>query len=273
MSRQVWAAIACLVVIALGVGGIAFNGDIYDTRSPIYGLVKRITPQDDYQRAEDYARMMRAQDLDGLKRESVLPLAPNFSSLVTQVADTYPPTEPIASAPIRYSLAASSDGRRSATVVINHRYADGSAIFTTTVLDKTTNKVQMFTLSKYSAANIAALRLDPLNANGTQDFTLFAASIVFMFTLVTLYACLAAKGVKWKWLWFFFITAGVTGLRFNWMTQALSFALIDIRWGAAGYFQNLFEPAYIYINFPVGALLFWLTRGKPKPANFIQSAA
>ena len=58
-----------------------------------------------------------------------------------------------------------------------------------------------------------------------------------------------------------------TGVQFNWATQAVNFVLLDIRWGAAGYFQNLYQAATIYINVPLAALVYWLTRRRKRSAK------
>jgi hypothetical protein len=57
-------------------------------------------------------------------------------------------------------------------------------------------------------------------------------------------------------------------LQFNWLTHAVAFVLVDIRWGAAGFFQYLFAPATIYINFPLGAVVYWIVRRRrPLPRS------
>lgn len=258
MKIRFWPAFVCLLVVALGAGGIWLNGDPYDTRSPIYGFIGRVTPPADLALVEAYGDLMRTQDYEGLKRASAPGmLSDEVFKAVPRIAGYYPAETPKAVAPIQYALTASSDGNNTAMVTVNHVYSDG-VVLTVTKFDQKSRKVTSFTLRRLTAENMAALRFDPLSANSTQLAILGLACAVFAFTLITLYSCLAAAGVKWKWLWFLFITAGVCSLRFNWMTSVMSFAAIDIRWGAAGYWQNLLEPAMVYINFPLGAVVYWL---------------
>lgn len=261
MTRQAWAAIVCLFVLLLSVGGVLFTGDMYGTRSPIYGFVAHVAPKADVDRAEAYSRMMRRQDLAGLRQASRPDVVnDDFDRAVPLAASYYPKSEPVAVAPISYTRKVVSDGTNLSIIVINHRYADGSVILTTTTTDLNTGKVVAFNLHKMTAADLHEIRFDPIAANGTQGLFLLVAAGVFLFTLATAYACLATPGVTWKWLWFIFIMAGIGSLRFDWLSQVVRFAPIDIRWGAAGYFQQLFAPAIVYINFPLGAVIYWLNR-------------
>ncbi len=267
MTRKIWAAIICLLVLAISVGGIAFNGgNVYDTRSPMATVMKHIAPKADIDRAETYGQLMRHQDIDGLRKVTRPDiLNADFYKAVPQIAAYYPKEEPISTAPNQYSRSIATGGINTSTIVIAHKYADGSVIVTTTITDVNQGKVQLFNLHKMTVADLNSIEFNAWQANITQATMLIIACAVFIFTLATAYVCLATPGIKLKWLWFIVIMAGIGSLRFNWMTQVLNVVPVDIHWGAAGYWQMLFEPAVLYVNFPLGAVIYWLTRRKIKP--------
>lgn len=268
MTRKIWAAIICLLVLALSVGGFAFNGgNIYDTHSTMAAFMGRIAPKADIDRAEAYGQLMRRQDLDGLRKVTHPDiLNADFYKAVPEIAAYYPKEEPASVAISQYSRSMATGGVNTSTIVILHKYADGSVVLTTTITDVTTAKVKLFNLHALTVADLKSIEFNPLQANATQATMLAIACAVFIFTLAAAYVCLTTPGVKLKWLWFIFIMAGIGSLRFNWMTQVLSVVPVDIHWGAAGYWQILFGPAVLYINFPLGAVIYWLTRRKIKPA-------
>jgi len=269
MTRKIWAAIVCLLVLALSIGGFAFNGgDVYDTHSPMAAFMKRVAPKADIDRAEAYGELMRHQDLNGLQKASRPDiLTADFYKAVPEIAAYYPQSDMVSMAPNQYSRSVATGGVNTSTIVILHKYADGSVVLTTTTTDIATAKVQAFNIQKMTAAELKSTEFNPLQANVTQAVVLAIACAVFVFTLVTAYACLSTPGVKLKWLWFIFIMAGTGSLRFNWMTQVLNVVPVDIHWGAAGYWQVLLGPPILYINFPLGALIYWLIHRKFKPAS------
>lgn len=266
MTRKVWAAIVCLLILAVSIGGFLVRGDMYDTHSPVYRFVARITPKAEIDRAEAYGLLVQHQDMNGLRQASDPKMVdPNFDAAIAHIATFYPMSAPTSVAPVQYSRTASTGGVNVSQITITHTYADGSVMLTTTVTNMNTGKVMGFNLRKLSPADLRKLRFDPWHATATQAALLAAAAAVFLFTLATAYVCLETPGLKWKWLWFLFIMAGIGSLRFNWLTLAMQVTPIDIRWGASGFFQMLLQPAVVYINLPIGALIFWLTGRNLKP--------
>jgi hypothetical protein len=264
MKREAWAKLVCLLVLMISVAGFAFNGDPYNTHSWIYAFVARVAPKDEVAQAKAYQDLIRRGDISGL-RQATRPDVLNdaFYGAVAKVAALYPKAQPISIAPVQYSHTVATGGVNVSIVVLTSDYADGGVALSTIYIDHVGGKVQGFNVTVYSAADRRKLSFDPLNVSTTQAAFLVLATLVFLFTLVTAYKCLAAPKLKLKWLWFIFIMAGVVSLRLNWLTQTISIAPLDIRWGAAGYWQLLLEPVTIYINFPLGAVVYWITRRKP----------
>ena len=261
MKREIWARLACALILMISVAAFAFNGDPYNTHSWIYSFVARIAPKDEVARAEAYNKLIREQDINGL-RQATRPDVLNgaFWGAVAKISTLYPRTQPVSVAPALYSRTVASGGVDVSTIVLTSDYAGGEVALSTIYIDNLSGKVQGFNVTVYSASDRRALGFDPLHASMTQAAFLIMAVLVFLFTLATAYKCLATPKVKWKWLWFIFIMAGVVSIRLNWLTQAVSVAPIDIRWGAAGYWQALFGTVTIYVNFPLGAVMYWMMR-------------
>jgi hypothetical protein len=260
MTRRIWAAIACFIVLGLSLAGFTGVGDEYDTHAPVYAYVEHVVPKARYDQAEAYTRAVQRDDvpvLDAMSDPSIL--NKNFYTVIPTLAKYYPAGAPRSAGPLQYGVTAYTDGRRFSFVVINHVYADGSAMLATTTFNEANGKVIGFNIHLMTPADLKSIRFDPLAANGTQAAFLAMALAIIAFTTFTLYRCLATPKLRWKWLWFLFITAGIASLRFNWMTQVVQAVPIDIHWGAAGIYQLIFEPATLYLNLPIGALVFWLT--------------
>jgi len=259
MTRKIWATVAVIIAAVLALAGFAGMGDYYDTRHPIYAFVGHFVPKDQHDRAEAYAAAMQRQDLTTLKAMSEpAMMSPDFYAAVPRIAAYIPAGRPISTGPIEYSVTANTNGQRTAVLMINHVYPNGGVVFTTTVFNQLDGKVVGFNVRALTPADVKSVRFNPLAANPTQAAVLIVALLLIAFTLATLYRCLSLPGVRFKWLWFIFITAGIGSLRFNWMTQTVDFSLLDIHWGAGGVYQQLFMPATIYLNAPVGAVVFWL---------------
>jgi len=263
MTRKTWAGIAVLIVAILQLAGFFGTSDYYDTRHPIYAFVGQFVPKDRRDRAEAYTTAMQRQDvatLNAMTDPSVLNA--DFYASVPKIAQYFPAAKPVSEGALQYSVTSSTDGRSTATLVTNHVYPNGGVVFTTVYFNQVNGKIQGFQLRSLAPADLKALRFRPLEANGTQAAFLGAVLAVIAFGLITLYRCLATPGVRLKWLWFIFITAGICSLRFNWLTQLIGFAPIQVQWGPAGIYQGLLEPATLYINAPVGAIAWWLARAR-----------
>ena len=267
MKKPVMPAIISLVALVLILSGFIWSGDMYSVDAPIYAFVGHFTSKAEYDRAEAYSAAVQKQDMSTLTKLSDPALmTDDFKAIVPQIAGYYPQQSPKSAGVLQYTVAVATGMPRTATLVINHEYNDG-VLLTTTSIDQTTGKVRGFYIHRLTNKDLEKIRFNPLQANSTQLLVLTIALANILFTVFTLYRCLSTKGVKLKWLWFVFITAGIAGIQFNWLTHAFGFALIDIRWGAAGITQGLFEPAVIYINLPIGAVVYWLRDRKTKAVS------
>jgi len=89
------------------------------------------------------------------------------------------------------------------------------------------------------------------------------AIIIPLFILFTFVTCLRTPIKKRKWLWAIFILFGFVQFTINWTSGAINFKPISFMLFGAGYFYaNKFAPLMLSVAIPVGAVIFWLKRGK-----------
>lgn len=271
MTRRIWAGITCFIVLGLALAGFTGVTDYYDPHDAMYALVGHFVPKARYDAAEAYTHAIQRQDLptiNAMSDPSILDA--NFYKVNETLRVYIPAASPVSTGAIQYNVTAYSDGRRVSTLVINHIYPNGGAMLTTTRFNEVNGKVEGIIVQTITAADLQKVRFDPLAANSTQMGLLVLALVMIGFTTFTLYHCLSAPKLRFKWLWFIFITAGIGSLRVNWLTLATQVAPIDIHWGAAGIYQLLFNPATIYFNVPLGAIVFWLigrSRARNEPSK------
>ncbi|MCQ2589572.1 MAG: hypothetical protein MJ179_04030 [Treponema sp.] len=79
--------------------------------------------------------------------------------------------------------------------------------------------------------------------------------IIFMFVL-----CLRQKKFKNKALWAIWILLGIIAFEINWTTGALRFSLLSVYLLGCGISCTPYNPIYITIAIPFGALLFWFKK-------------
>jgi hypothetical protein len=91
---------------------------------------------------------------------------------------------------------------------------------------------------------------------------LFAAVSILLFIVWTAVVCWRTRIPKRKWLWMIFVLLGFGSLTLNWTSGEVVYQLIAVVLLGVGYRQEVYGPVLLQIGFPVGAILFWLRRGK-----------
>ena len=143
------------------------------------------------------------------------------------------------------------------------------------VLTRSGNSIRI----NYLHAQPLAEPLEQLNAltfvGKTQKHYIFAGAAVLMyvFSVVSVYACLFTPMARRKWLWVIFVMLGFTSLNLNWTTGQLSYNLLTVAAPAAGAGTGFgfYTPWIVKIGLPLGAIVFWLRRralvGDSSPAR------
>ena len=97
---------------------------------------------------------------------------------------------------------------------------------------------------------------------------IFLAAWVLMalFTLGTAIACWRTPMGRSKPLWLLIILLGFGEFAINWTTGTIYYDLMALELFAVGFYRDLAGVWTLQIGFPLGALLFWVFRGKLKSA-------
>jgi hypothetical protein len=100
----------------------------------------------------------------------------------------------------------------------------------------------------------------------SQRFYIFLGGFVLMalFTLATAIACWRTPMKRGKWLWMIFILLGFGELAINWTTGTVYYDLAAVELFAAGIARDLAGVWTFQIGLPLGAILFWILRGRIK---------
>jgi hypothetical protein len=84
-----------------------------------------------------------------------------------------------------------------------------------------------------------------------------------LFTLTTGTVAVFSRLTGWRLLWIPFILAGVCQFNLNWTTGQLGFVPLAVQvFGAHWVRAGLVGPIIISFGIPLGAILFWMHRGK-----------
>ncbi|GAA0525653.1 hypothetical protein FHS83_001964 [Rhizomicrobium palustre] len=86
------------------------------------------------------------------------------------------------------------------------------------------------------------------------------ALALYLFWLISVYACLFTPIAKRKWLWVIFVLISFGSISMNWTTGALSWTVFSMGVSAMRFFTSGFMPWMVQISLPLGAILFWLKR-------------
>jgi hypothetical protein len=128
-----------------------------------------------------------------------------------------------------------------------------------------------------SATKIAGLHtyaitvpLQQINAFGfrfksRQHFVFLAVfALMALFTLFTAVVCWRTQMGRTKGLWLLIILLGFGELAINWTSGAIYYDLVALEPFAVGFYRDLSGVWTLQIGFPLGAILFWIFRGKLK---------
>jgi hypothetical protein len=133
-------------------------------------------------------------------------------------------------------------------------------------LTKTGSVIKIIGLHTYDIS----LPLQQLNAFHlrfkSQRHFIFLGVFVLMalFTLGTAFACWRTPMKRGKWLWMIFILLGFGELAINWTTGTVYYDLAAVELFAAGIARDLAGVWTFQIGLPLGAILFWILRGRLK---------
>jgi hypothetical protein len=95
-------------------------------------------------------------------------------------------------------------------------------------------------------------------------YDLFVALVAAMacFTIGTAIVCWRTPVPRRKWLWIIFILIAFCRISLNWTTGHIFFEPFTFVLFGAGFMQVNLGPMMFQLGVPVGAIIFWIRRGK-----------
>lgn len=237
-------------------------------------MMEKLIPKEEVEFSKKYLSLFQSRNFEEIsKRLNPQLRTENLSSQLEQVAKFFPP-DPPRNVELVGSHTLKSNDKWQANISFQYEFS-----------------------SSWLIANISLERIgggelivNSVNVNPIQDsleninkFTLkgkgpthfvFLALIFFLpaFIIFTFIVCLRTRIKKRKWLWAIFILLGYGQFSLNWTTGAGSVKPIYFQILGAGFMSaGKYAPWILSISFPLGAILFWVRKGKmPKKQEAIE---
>jgi hypothetical protein len=135
------------------------------------------------------------------------------------------------------------------------------------VLRRNENKLIVVGFHVYQTkASQKELNKFTLQGKSILQYTILAGStLIPLFILASLIACVKTPIPKKKWLWIIFILGGIGTISTNWTTGEYGFKIVQYQlFGSAAVAASEYSPWVITAGFPLGAIIFWFKRNKWK---------
>ncbi|HEY2534505.1 MAG TPA: hypothetical protein VGJ20_42440 [Xanthobacteraceae bacterium] len=184
-------------------------------------------------------------------------LTPQLQAQLTKLADVFPNEKPLSVKLVGVNVVAGPTYQLTYEYEFSRRW-----ILASIELRRSGDKLGI------GRVNVQPLAepLEQLNAltfvGKSQKYYLFAgaAMLLFVFSVVTVYACLFTPMARRKWLWVIFVMFGFMALNLNWTTGQFYFLPLTVIIPAARASSGFYSPWIVQIGLPLGAIVFWLRR-------------
>lgn len=80
-----------------------------------------------------------------------------------------------------------------------------------------------------------------------------------LFIISAIVVCIRSR-VRWRWLWVLFILPGIGTISVNWATNQWYFMPLSFQLLGVGASSDAYSPWVLAVSFPLGAIIFFLTR-------------
>jgi len=210
--------------------------------------------------------------IDKLRSDQYLQLKDDFDSEIyldnatlEKVRDFFPEESEISKELINYSTHVSN--QRPAQYTISHQFEFPDIWIVTTLTFKGGNdgefKIQRLHVTPLSES-IKEINKFTFTGKSWIHYLTFALCVIIpAFIIYTLVIALKSKTLKKKWLWVIFILTGIVSFNLNWTSGQFNVEAFRFLLLGSGYFSHgLYGPLIFSVSLPIGALMFWLKKGK-----------
>lgn len=228
------------------------------------GMVDKWVPKKESQFAKQYLKKLQAKEFSYVKKH----LNPDIEKQTTtekikDVAEYFPDGELLSTELIGSRIHQTNTNWRG-NFTFEYKFTTGWAV-ANAVVNKSDDKLTVvgFNVHRTKASQQELHEFTLAGKSILQYSVLVFSVIAVLFTFLTLYFCIRTPIPKRKWLWIIFILVGVGSISINWTTAEWNFQILHFKlFSAAATTGGPFSPWIISASIPLGAIVFWLKRGK-----------
>lgn len=228
-------------------------------------MMEKLIPKEEVEFSKKYLSLFQSRDFEEIsKRLNPQLKTPNLSSQLEQVAKFFPPDSP-KTVELVGSRTLKSGDKWQANITFQYEFSS-SWLLANISLERIgggeliVNSVNVNPIPD----SLEKINKFTLKSKGPIHFV-FLALIFFLpvFIIFTFIVCLRTRIGRKKWLWAIFILFGYGQFSLNWTTGAGSVNPIYFQILGAGFMSaGKYAPWILSISFPLGAILFWVRKGK-----------
>ncbi|MFT3996886.1 MAG: hypothetical protein QM667_05725 [Asticcacaulis sp.] len=255
--RKIAGAVLSLVLLVSQLYILAGTLDQRGQATELSKALSKLEPQ--VSQSKDFVAVMQSHDTSAV-RAQINPdyIDANFDLIMDRVYLYLPQETPRNIQPVGY-LVQEREGTRFTFVALEYEFSDRWIIAAITV-EPTSDKqtIAGFNLNTYRASLFerTAFRFQGQSAEHYLFLGLAVANLVFC--AITLFVCIAAPRVRWRFVWILLILLGVGLMSFNWLEGRMAMSLIGASLPPTRFSFALYQPLIILMSVPLGAILFWL---------------
>ncbi|MEZ0226835.1 MAG: hypothetical protein ACAH83_19925 [Alphaproteobacteria bacterium] len=218
--------------------------------------------------AKQLFAQLAAHDIDAIASKADPEIAsPELRTTLRQMADIFPNEQPRDIKLLGYHFfktVGADSGAETVTTTLEYQFSKTWLMADITLRKKDGGEARITGLhvkpQADSIENMTRFRLS--GQSGLHYAVMTLAVVELLFCAYVLMLCIKTPIPKRKWLWVLFVMAGFPEFRFNWMTGVIFFNPLVIRIPTVQFSQGLYEPYFVVLMLPIGALVFLARRKK-----------
>jgi len=228
-------------------------------------MMEKLTPKEEVEYSKKYLALFQSRDFESL----AAPINPQLKTdqlqlQLEQVAQFFPP-DPPKSIDLVGSHTFTNGERWQGDITFQYEFPS-SWLIANINLERIGNGELIVNGVNVNPIpdSLETLNKFTLKGKSPVHYLFFTLAITLpLFILFTFITCLRTPIKNRKWLWAIFILLGFVQFTINWTSGAINFKPISfLLLGAAYFYGNEFAPLMLSVALPVGAIIFWIKRGK-----------
>lgn len=254
-----------LLVLALGLAGCDQDKSI-----------EASAPKDELEFSRRHLSLYPERNFPEIERQMdpTLHDDPELRAKLTAMADLFP-REPLNAARLvsfsiseQQSLAfvsddppAADDDVWQARFVFEYQYAQSLVLATVVVQRRPQGLTVVGAHVQPISEELQRYNAFTFEGKGTLHYLFLALAVAVPILIVVAFVqCLRTPLRRWKWLWLVLIPFGFVAFSFNWSTGDIGVQFFNVQILGAGFLQMSYEPLYLTVSIPIGALIFLARR-------------